>query len=232
MTTVDTESVETDGGQSDNVDPTGTVANAESTDDCVPRESLLRLHTLFARCFSPPDDATVDAIHSGRIVDHIEAEASTLGIEINRPTLPPNPYEAYLRTFAGFDGGAHAPPAESVYKPWWDGTDRGILSGPPAHDMARRYEAVDIETPDAYPDDHIALELEYASLLVEHHEDAAYIAFANTHLDWIPRLRERIEETTAVAFHIWAAQALETVVSRTVTILDESTDTHDEWLGA
>lgn len=197
-----------------------TVVDPESMDSRVPLDRLAKLHTLLARCFAHPDEDTSATIRSGRIVDRIEDQAAVLGVEVDRPDVPSQPHEAYLRTFEGFDGGGHAPPAESVYKPWWDGTDRGLLSGPPAHDMARRYEAVDIDTPEAYPADHIALELEYASLLLEAGAEEAYVAFADTHFEWLPTLRERVERTTDVAFHMWAARTLETVVNRTVSTVD------------
>ncbi|GAB7090247.1 MAG: molecular chaperone TorD family protein [Halorubrum sp.] len=225
MTAAEREAVATDGlGEDDVADEP---AGGDLADEEPPLEALAELHTLLARCFEQPSDETSEALRSGAVVEHIRERADGLEIDLDRPELPDRPSEAYLRTFEGFEGGGYAPPAESVYKPWWDGTDRGILSGPPAHDMERRYEAVGIETPDAYPADHVALELEYASLLLERGADAEYVAFAETHLDWMPALRERIERTSDVALHRWAARTLETVVQRSVTALEGGADGGD-----
>ncbi|WP_418282627.1 TorD/DmsD family molecular chaperone [Halorubrum sp. DTA98] len=228
MTAVESEPVAADGLGEDDVasDARGDAEDAgpEATGGGVTLESLAALHALLARCFEQPDVETSEAIRSGAIVERIGERAGVLDIDVDRPPLPDRPHEAYLRTFDAFEGGEYAPPAESVYEPWWDGTDRGILSGPPAHDMERRYEAVGVETPDAYPSDHVALELEYASLLLEHGADGAYVAFAEEHFDWVPALRERVERTSDVAFHRWAARTLDTVVERTVAVLEGRAD--------
>lgn len=229
MTAVESESTAADGlgeegvGDEDVGEEGVGDVDAETVEIDVDLEPLAELHALLARCFEHPDDATSEAIRSGALVERIGDRAEVLGMEtdIDRPALPDRPREAYLRTFDAFEGGEYAPPAESIYEPWWDGTDRGILSGPPAHDMARRYESVGIETPDAYPADHVALELEYASLLLEHGADGEYVAFAEAHFDWLSAFRERVERTSDVAFHTWAVRVLETTVNRTVATLGE-----------
>ncbi len=191
-------------------------------------ETLAELHALLARCFEHPGEETSAAIRSGAIAEAIGERATAVGVDVTQPSPPARPREAYLRTFEGFEGGAYAPPAESVYEPWWDGTDRGILSGPPAHDMERRYEAIDIETPDAYPADHVALELEYASLLLEHGADEEYVDFVEAHFGWLPALRERVERTSDVAFHRWAVRTLETAMNRTVAAIEAATEIHED----
>lgn len=192
-------------------------------------QQYANLYAVLAMCFQHPDDQFIETVEDGTLAATVDEYARRLGLTAveSPPEFEGSPQEAYLRTFEGFEGGGYAPPAESVYRPWWDGTDRGILSGPPAHDMERRYEAVDIETPAAYPADHVALELEYASLLLDYGADEEYVAFAETRLDWVPEFRERIERTSDVEFYVWAARTLETVVERTLVVL-EGGDTFDE----
>ena len=176
-------------------------------------ETLVELHTLLARCFERPGPELATAITSGRLDAAIRERAERLGIDLEEPPRPDEPLEAHLRTFESFEGPA-APLAESVYKEWWDGTERGILSGPPAHDMERRYEAADIEIPEGYAADHLAVILEYASLVLETDADA-YPSFRANHLDWIDDLEERVAETCDVPFYRWAVTTLQAVLDRT-----------------
>ncbi|MFC7209385.1 molecular chaperone TorD family protein [Natronoarchaeum sp. GCM10025321] len=103
-------------------------------------------------------------------------------------------------------------PAESAYEEWWDGTERGILSGPPASDMKSRYDALDAAVPPEYPADHVSLLLEYASLLLEAEQHEGYANFHEAHFDWIPAFRERVEATSDSGFYLWAVRTLDSVV--------------------
>ena len=184
-------------------------------------DALSEVHGLLSRCFEQPDDDTADAIRSGRLVDALRDRLADLGIETEAPAVPDQPRTAYLRTFDGFEG-QYAPPAESVYEPWWDGTERGILSGPAAHDMEARYDAIDAEIPPEYPPDHVALLLEYSSLLLERGATDAYVRFHDEHFDWIPAFRERVERTSDIPMYTWAVRTLETVLDLTADRIDGS----------
>ena len=199
---------------------TAGVAREASADDGTKTKTFTVLHTLLARCFEHPDDETAAAISSGQLGREIRRRAEDTGIDFQQQPTPEQPREAYLRTFEAYEG-EFAPPAESAYKEWWDGTERGILSGPPAHDMQRRYDELDAEIPPAYPADHIALLLEYGSFLLEAGETAQYLAFQEQHFDWIPTFRERIEQTGDEPFYEWAVATLETVLERTVAQITE-----------
>lgn len=193
---------------------TASAAREASADEDTTTETFTALHTLLARCFEHPDDATKKAISTGKLGAELQNHAAP-ELDIAPQPVPEQPREAYLRTFEAYEG-EFAPPAESAYKEWWDGTERGILSGPPAHDMQRRYDELDAEIPPAYPADHIALLLEYSSLLLEAGETAQYLAFHEQHFDWIPEFRERIGQTGDVPFYEWAVATLEAVLERTV----------------
>lgn len=183
--------------------------------------SFADLFVLVSRCFEPPDEQFHAAIDSGAFETQLEELAATLDVEI--PAMPdPEPLSemrwAYRRSFEAYEG-PYASPVESVYEEWWDGTHREILSGPAAHDMESRYEALGAEIPDPYPPDHVALLLEYASLLLEtdaprQERIAAFEEFADEHFDWLPAFQARVEETCEEPFYRWAVTVLVRVCTR------------------
>lgn len=191
-------------------------STSESSDD--EREAIAELYALLSACFQTPDGEFVEAIADGELHDRMVERADLLGF---RPERPPSDgvgavgdlHESYLRSFEGYEG-RNAPPAESAYEPWWDGRDRGILAGPAAADMRRRFDAIDVEIPDRYPADHVALLLEYGSLLLEAGEFEAYAAFHAEHFDWIPAFRERVETTCEEPFYRWAVDVLAETIER------------------
>ena len=171
-------------------------------------------YAALATCFQHPDDDFVEAVEDGSLATTIADCVEDIGVQGVEapPSFRAPPREAYLRTFEAFDG-EYAPPAESAYEAWWDGDRRGILSGPPATDMRRRYEAIDAEVPPAYPADHVSLLLEYASLLVETADTETYADFHEAHFAWLPAFRERVEATADAPFYHWAVQTLDRVTS-------------------
>lgn len=95
-------------------------------------------------------------------------------------------------------------PVESVYKEWTKGGDnKGYIMGDPAIEMKKRYEMLGIELPRIYKDtpDHIALLLEYASLLCENLSEESRAGFVLTHLDWVERLRDDIYKYSQSDFY-------------------------------
>ena len=184
--------------------------------------SFADLFVLLSRCFEPPDERFHAALDSDAFETQLQEVTATLDVEV--PSMPdPEPLSemrrAYRRSFEAYEG-PYASPVESVYEEWWDGTHREITSGPAAHDMRSRYEAIDAEIPDQYPPDHVALLLEYASLLLEtdaplSERVAAFEAFADEHFDWIPDFEERVEETCEEPFYRWAVTVLVRVCGRT-----------------
>ncbi|MCL9813295.1 TorD/DmsD family molecular chaperone [Natranaeroarchaeum aerophilus] len=171
------------------------------------------LYAALASCFQHPDEDFLAAIRDGTLETTFGTGPTALStVEAVPPVedLATLRHE-YLRTFEAFEG-EYAPPAESAYEQWWDGTERGILSGPPASDMKGRYEALEAEVPPEYPADHISLLLEYASLLLDAEQYQEYARFHGAHFDWIPAFRERVEETSDSAFYLWAVRTLDAVV--------------------
>jgi TorA maturation chaperone TorD len=191
-------------------------ASAWTTD----RQRLADLQTLLSQCFQHPDADFVEAVQTGQLEATFEERLGSFetDLEPRPPDAPEGFREAYMRTFEGYDGG-YAPPVESVYEEWWDGTERELLSGPAARDMRRRYAGHEIETPSAYPADHVSLLLEYGSLLLEAGAVEEYLVFHDEHFDWIPAFRERVAATCDVPFYSWAVETLEAVLELSRTEL-------------
>ncbi len=172
------------------------------------RETLAELYALLANCFEHPSEPFYEAARTGRFDTDVRTRLERLGVDVE-PAPPVEGShgelrEAYLRTFEGFDGPA-APPIESVHEPWWDGRERGLLSGPAEADAQLRFAAIDARVPDAYPADHLAALLEYASLALEAGWDGEYADFHARHLDWLDAFAERVAAVGAPPFYRWAA---------------------------
>lgn len=177
-----------------------------------------RLYELLSECFKHPDEQFHEDVRAGRLESELEPVAESLGVEIVQNvdfSLVPDTAAAfdneYIALFEAFET-PYAPIVESPYKEWYEGpASDGLLNGPPAEDMERRYAAMDIEFPYAYLPDHLALLLEYASLLVEAGTTEQHREFVAEHFDWIPAFRVLVEEAAAESpFH-----------RRYVTITDE-----------
>lgn len=165
---------------------------------------LAQLYSLLSECLKHPDEAFYDDIEAGRF--DTEREQLTSGLAIDVDAVPsadqlPDSRAAldnqYIALFEAFEK-PYAPPVESPYKEWHEGAGSdGLLGGPPANDMSRKYAALGVSHPAAYQPDHLALLLEYASLFVESNDREAYAAFIRDHLDWLPAFRRLVEGAAA-----------------------------------
>lgn len=168
-------------------------------------------------CLREPDQQLVASVRDGSLQDALVAATDTA--DVSEVAIDPPPVravgtltESYLALFQGMEI-PYAPPAESPYKPWYD--DRtGLMGGPPAAEMAQRYGAVDAEFPDAYPADHVALLLEYGSILLDAGQHEEFAGYVDAHLDWVPALRLATAGAAAEApFQRWAVRLLDDVVA-------------------
>lgn len=189
---------------------------------------LAQLYSLLSECLKHPDEALHDDIEAGRF--DTEREQLTSGLEIDVDAVPsadqlPESRAAldnqYIALFEAFEK-PYAPAVESPYKEWHEGAGSdGLLGGPPADDMSRKYAALGVSHPAAYQPDHLALLLEYASLLVENDDRDAYATFVDEHLDWLPAFRRLVEDAAADA----------PFYRRTVALVCEIVGTERERLG-
>lgn len=186
------------------------VCQGTDTEGLPARAAATELYVLLSRCFEHPNEAFVESVHTGTFEETIHSRATELDIDL--PPVPeladlPTVRAAYRRSFESYDGPS-ASLVESVYREWHDGRERGLLSGPPAHDMQRRYDALDVDVPEQYQPDHLALLLEYASLVLETGELDAYEQFHREHFAWLADFHARVDETCDEPFYRWATTAL------------------------
>ncbi len=167
---------------------------------------LAQWFSLLSECLKHPDERFYEDVVSGRFDAEREQLTSALGLAVETtPTADDLPDSRaaldnqYISLFEAFET-PYAPPIESPYKEWHEGAGSdGLLGGPPADDMRRKYAMLNVSPPDAYQPDHLALLVEYASLLVESGDRDAYATFVDEHLDWLPALRRRVDSAAADA---------------------------------
>lgn len=200
-----------------------------------PSDRWRDLHVVLAAGLRHPDRQLPEDVDGGVYARELTDVANDIGIEdalgIDPPAVEGRDFtEDYVALFEAART-PYAPPAESPYREWYRSRDGGLMGGPPAGDMRDRYRAIGAEIPEAYPADHVALQLEYGSFLLEADEHEEYRAFVADHLDWLPAFARATEAAAAEApFHRW-------VVSLTATTFGivrdrlEIADPTDETVG-
>lgn len=180
-----------------------------------------------SNCLRHPDREVHDALEDEpetipELLSQIDVDADE-PVSVSGRDLTED-YEALFGAFAT----PFAPPAASPYKEWY-GDRSGLMGGPPATAMQRRYEALGATVPDAYPPDHVALQLEYASLLAEAGEWDELAAFVEAELDWVEAFAELVEEATAQApLHRWCVEQLVATIEQLRAELDVSGPDQDQ----
>lgn len=174
--------------------------------------------TVLSECLRRPDEELLAAIQRDDIGDAIADATATLAVDPAPGTTPPTVdslgslTESYIALFQAMKT-PYAPIAESPYKPWY-GDRSGLMGGPPAEAMARRYETLDADCPEGYPTDHVALLCEYGALLLDAGADEEFAAFVRDHFDWVPALNLATRGAAADApFYRWAVGLLDDVTS-------------------
>ncbi len=194
-------------------------------------EPWCRALVILSNCLKHPDGTLRYAITDGTLAADLGDTMFAIGLE--EPSSPPpvenrDLTEDYESLFGAFRR-PFAPPAASPYKEWYGESKQGLMDGPPATRMKRRYDAIEASIPEAYPPDHVALELEYASLLTESDKAGELAVFIETDLDWIDAFAEMVSEAVAEApFYRWCVDVLLTVVQglrTTLQISDPSAET-------
>lgn len=101
-------------------------------------------------------------------------------------------------------------PVESLYKPWTCDNENGLLHGEkgffmgdPAMHMLELYRRHCLEVPEEFRSmpDHLALELDFLSILYEKHPEDLIYQFIKDHLDWIPDLLSKCAELGVGKFY-------------------------------
>src|SRR3989304_1676514 len=187
------------------------------------------IYAALAECFKEPSEEFVDDIASGRLEEVIKEGLSQLNIPVPGEMLMSlhltkehgfkddiiSVYEKLKADYHSLFFPLYVVPVESVYKEW-SKTDevsgamkgeKGFIMGDPAVEMINRYRMAGIEIPQTYKDipEHIALLLEYVSLLCDHAEKEDRACFVSSHLDWVEALRIDIHKYSESSFYRYVA---------------------------
>jgi len=185
------------------------------------------LYFVLSECYKEPEETfareVAEEILYQVMVDNLQA----LGIDqdVEGLRIPGSPEEVLQQLKRAYYPLFVIPPrfvmpVESVYKEW-AGEDgflsgsRGLIMGPSATDMLRRYQAHGIQIPQLYKDypDHLALLLEYGGLLCEEGDVEELGEFVASHFDgWIEEFAEQVRARTESRFY-------KTVVEATVAFV-------------
>lgn len=170
-------------------------------------DRLASLYTLLAEGLKHPDGTFHEDVIGGRFDAELIRLTDALGIDVRERSIAVPDTRAgfdnqYVSLFEGLET-PHAPPIESVYRRWHDGSgEDGLLSGPPAAAMRRRYETLGVEDTAGYQPDHLALQLEYAAVLLSSGALDEHARFLRDRLGWVEALAELVEDAGATApFH-------------------------------
>jgi TorA maturation chaperone TorD len=192
-------------------------------------EAWTQLQVILSNCLKHPDGSLRKGIVDGDLETDLEEAMGVVGLVPSSPPAIDNRdlTEDYESLFGAFRR-PFAPPAASPYKEWYDDSRSGLMEGPPASRMETRYEAIDATVPESYPADHVALQLEYSSLLTEAGEYDELAAFVETELDWIDAFAEMVSAAVADApFYRFCIDLLVTVVNELRSELGVSAPSSD-----
>lgn len=180
--------------------------------------------------FKEPSAEFSEDVASGRLARFFEARCHSLALDpasceslASRGDVPASLAGEYRRLFRG-PLPPYVIPVESVYKKWASdpachlpqAQEKGLLMGDPAVDMLRRYQVEGIALPEEFSSmpDHIALELEYLSLLSLRGDEAAVGEFLTHHMDWLDDLTSEIQAVGEVGVYSSGARIARDIVNQ------------------
>ena len=162
------------------------------------------IYLLLSEAFKQPTEAFI--AEQPAMVDFLAQAFLEIGYDLpaalyeDWPALLPDlatASAAYRQSFV-FPVHSRVLPVESVYRRWTSdasaevpfAAEKGLLLSDHALHMKDLYEAFGISLPTEYESmpDHLCLELEFAALLLEHHQEEKYALFLAEHLDWLDDL--------------------------------------------
>ena len=168
------------------------------------------IYLLLSEAFKQPTEAFI--AEQPAMVDFLAQAFLEIGYDLpaalyeDWPALLPDlatATAAYRQSFV-FPVHARVLPVESVYRRWTSdasaevpfAAEKGLLLSDHALHMKDLYEAFGISLPTEYESmpDHLCLELEFAALLLEHHQEEKYALFLAEHLDWLDDLVAEAEQ--------------------------------------
>ncbi|MDZ4164326.1 MAG: molecular chaperone TorD family protein [Smithellaceae bacterium] len=203
----------------------------------VGNEHRARAYALLAEALAPPSQAgDLARLTSGDWAKELSEAMVQLGCPFKAPEsllepaiTPADLAEEYLQAFF-LPNGLGIWLVESIYKPWTlDSSaelpfmsETGWLGGDAASHLRDIMSQLGIElSPEiqATPD-HLSVELEIMSLLVEEADQDAQATFLVQHLDWLPQLLARCDEAGLGGFYRALLELAGQLVARDRQLLD------------
>jgi TorA maturation chaperone TorD len=193
--------------------------------------------------FCPPDQEVMEQVNQGHLYGFFENVVQSWGgeIEILKGFLTQSPPQIFLQELKeDYDrlfsdtGNERISLVESFYKPWTQdphcslpfAKEKGFLMGDSAVHLSTLFQLCGIQVSGAFKGmpDHIVIELEFLSYLYQEAGDREIKSFLEDHLDWIPSLRERIENGHAHPFYISLIKVLDLFVDLEKKRLERESD--------
>lgn len=188
-----------------------------------------RLYTQLSEFFKEPCEGFIEDVASGRLARFFDERLRFLGLDATPcaglaidGNVAATIVSQYGRLFRG-PLPPYVVPVESAYKKWTSdpgchlplAQEKGFLMGDSAVDMNRRYQDEGIAIPDEFLSmpDHVALELEYMSMLSLRGDEGACTEFLARHLDWLDDLSSEIEVAGCGRFYADGARIARDIVN-------------------
>jgi len=188
---------------------------------------------LLASLFYPPDPELVKQIRQRTLYTFFEGYVEFMGGQKNilKGFLKEEGSENFLRDlnneydrlFSGLSQDSISL-AESFYKPWTAdprsplpfASERGLLMGDSALHLLEIYRQCGLEVSEEFKGspDHVAMELEFLSYLHQWATDVEIKMFIEDHLNWIPLLREELNQRDPHPFYVSALEVLTLFLNR------------------
>lgn len=166
-------------------------------------------YELLSECYKEPSWSFAADVAWGRLEAELRRVFGALEIPLGADLTVAGPVDAVLdRLSREYHALFSVPslehyvlPVESAFKNWSAGSPlldvpvTGLVMGPPAVDMLRRYAARGLSRPRAFKDwpDHLTLLLEYGAWLLRTQDLAEWSDFVHAHLDgWVEALRDEV----------------------------------------
>ena len=195
---------------------------------------------LLASLFCPPDQEMIEQIRGQGIRSFLESFVRSWGIESDlldgfllkgdSGILLKDLREEYDRLFLELSG-AGVSLVESSYKPWTldprctlpFASERGLLMGDSALHLEEIFRQSGLEVMDERrgTPDHLTVELEFLSHLYRYTTDLAVKQFIKDHLDWVPLLKAKVEQSHPHPFYRSALEVLDLFLCKERTRLEE-----------
>ncbi len=175
---------------------------------------------LAACLLAPPDGEMMEQLKQGGIRSLLEKNIGECGGDLQLLAELSNERSSegdlqilqreYVRLFANLPG-PEISLVESTYKRWTGDSgcvlafagEKGLLMGDAALHMREMFRQLSLEVPEEFRStpDHLVLELEFLSLLYHSTTQEQVQRFIKDHLDWIPDLKDRVDQANPHPFY-------------------------------